>query len=228
MDSGEPKAGETAREPLLREWRCVACGRVTAFRVEAGTALPRIGPPCNRCDEVTRLVALDGEPAHESDEWRALGDRPAVADPPAASPVAATQRSRPARAAAGADAPLPPPRRRYWRPLLILTEFWYARRASQHLLGLYRVVRQQQPGQTDRERYEELVVRWRGLDRCAARAILHRAEQSFSDWDSERDLKLRDVVLYVVTDEYIRDHPERHGARSRMARTIARAVPRSL
>jgi len=112
--------------------------------------------------------------------------------------------------------------------LLIVTEFWYARRASLRLLKVHDAIRREQPKQTKWARYQEVVVRWSGVDSDAARAVLRRAQQSVSDWEADRDLRFRDVVLYVIVDDYLRAHPERHGARSRMVRTVGRIVAQEL
>jgi hypothetical protein len=67
------------------------------------------------------------------------------------------------------------------------------------------------------------VTGWSGVDSDAARTVLRRAEQSVSDWEANRDLPIRDLVLYLIVDGHLRAHPERHGARSRMARTVRKA-----
>jgi hypothetical protein len=120
------------------------------------------------------------------------------------------------------------PSRRLPRPLLILFEYWHARRASRRLLAIYRRVRTEQSLPTGRALYEEVVMRWAGVDRPAARSILGRAAQSFVDWNSERDLRFRDVALYLVVQEYMVARPERHGVVARMGNAVARVVAADL
>ena len=143
--------------------------------------------------------------------------RPAVARPPrsAASPV-----ERTLDALYGAA--------RMPAPLRVLAEYWHVRRASRRLLNLYHAVRDEQSERSDQALYQDVVMRWSEIHRHDARAVLRRAEQSVADWDADRELRFRDVVLYVITEEYLRAHPQRQGARSRMAKTVARVIPRNL
>jgi hypothetical protein len=263
-------AGAETPEPVVREWRCVACAHVTEFRWTTGGKPPRWGPECRRCGEVTALVPVAGDardmaapllallrallvgvtemaasepsvpaqrPAEPAEPARALAE---MAAPPSesvsAEPVAPAQSpggnatpdmeptaplasDKPARS----DHPARMP-----GPLLIISEYFYTRRASRRLLQLYETVHREHPKHGARALYEEVVVRWSDVDVPAARAILRRAAQSFVDWDSDRDLRFRDVVIYLVADGYVRAHPERRGARSRMARTAARTIPREI
>ena len=71
-------------------------------------------------------------------------------------------------------------------------------------------------------------MRRSGLDASAANMILRKAEQSYSDWGADRDLRFRDVVFYVVVDEYIQAHGERLGAQVPMERVVSRTIPRDL
>lgn len=113
-------------------------------------------------------------------------------------------------------------------PLLMMVERWHARRGSRTLLELYRVVRREQQELTGKALYEAVVIRRTGLDTGAARAILRRAEESFIDWPTERDLRFRDVVLFMVVDNYLRSHPARHGVEAQMGYVVARVIPKDL
>lgn len=55
--------------------------------------------------------------------------------------------------------------------------------------------------------------------------MLVRAAQSFVDWNTDRDLRFRDVALYVITQGYVAMHPERKGVVGRLANVVARTVP---
>lgn len=114
------------------------------------------------------------------------------------------------------------------RVSLMLSEWWYARRASRDLRGWYDRVHSEEPRLTGRPLYNRVLVRRSGLDANAADLVLRRAEQSFSDWSSDRDLRFRDVVLYVVIEEWMRNHLTRVGARTHMERVVARAIPGDL
>jgi hypothetical protein len=270
LDTGETNAGAEAPEPVVREWRCVACGHVTEFRWTTGGKPPRWGPECRRCREVTGLVPVAGDARDMAAPLLALlrsllhgapengASRPSIpaqrlpeparAAPAPAEMAAPASKNVPIEPAAPGPAPDgnaaqpmartdPPASRKSARPdrparmpgpMLIMTEFFYTRRASRRLLHLYETVHREHPKHGARALYEEVVVRWSDVDVPAARAILRRAAQSFVDWDSDRDLRFRDVVIYLVADDYVRAHPERHGARSRMARTAARTIPREI
>jgi hypothetical protein len=270
LDTGASKAGAEAPEPVVREWRCVACAHVTEFRWTTGGKPPRWGPECRRCGEVTALVPIAADARDIAAPLLALlralligvtetaasepsvpAQRPADPEGPARAPVEmagpasesapagpVALRQSPGESAARPPAPTDPPASdrsahfdrpaRMPGPLLIISEFFYTRRASRRLLRLYETVHREHPKHGARALYEEVVVRWSDVDVPAARAILRRAAQSFVDWDSDRDLRFRDVVIYLVADGYVRAHPERHGARSRMARTAARIIPREL
>jgi hypothetical protein len=88
-----------------------------------------------------------------------------------------------------------------WRLLpgvRLLAEIWFAWQASRELLDSYKRMRHEQPQLIGRTLYERIVIRRSGPDAKAAAGILRRAEQSFCEWPSERDLKFRDVVRYIV------------------------------
>lgn len=71
-------------------------------------------------------------------------------------------------------------------------------------------------------------MRWSGVDRIAARASLRRAEQSFVSWTEDRELRLRDVVLYHVVESFLRAHPERGGVGALIERIVARVISERL
>jgi len=89
----------------------------------------------------------------------------------------------------------------------------FAWHASYELLDLYKRIHREEPQLTGRTLYERVVIRRSGLDTKAATGVLMRAEQSFCDWPSGRDLRFRDVVQYVVVDEFLRSHVATLGTR---------------
>ncbi len=221
VDTEASSNAERSPEPQQRQARCAVCGNIAAFQFNACAELPAWGPPCARCqNEFTELVPLAAELAAEAANAMPSPDQPAV--PRDSSRVTRAVRFFALRGLASDHSS------RARGPLLTITEFWYTRRASRRLLRLHDAVRRELPTQPKRARYEEVVGRWAGIDLPAARAVLERAEQSVSDWDTDRDLRFFDVVLYVVSDDYLRAHPERHGARSRIAQTVGRVISRHL
>ena len=61
-----------------------------------------------------------------------------------------------------------------------------------------------------------------------AAEIVRRAEESFTDWPVERELRFRHVVHYLIFDEYIHGAKERQGTRINIGNTVARIIPEDL
>jgi hypothetical protein len=110
----------------------------------------------------------------------------------------------------------------------LVAEKRFASHASRELLDLYKRIQIEEPQLTGRKLYERVVIRRSGLDAQAAVDVLRRAEESFCDWPSGRDLKFHDVVQYVVIDEYLRSHVASVGTRTNMVKVAARAIPHDL
>jgi orotate phosphoribosyltransferase len=83
------------------------------------------------------------------------------------------------------------------------------------------------PQCTGKTLYERIVSRRSGLDVQAVAGILRRAEQSFCEWPSERDLKYRDVVQYIVIEEYLRSYGA-IGTHTNLAKVVAYVIPDKL
>jgi hypothetical protein len=110
-------------------------------------------------------------------------------------------------------------------PGALLAERRFASQASRELLDLYTRTKLEEPQLTGKALYERVVIRRSGLDARGAAGVLLRAEESFCDWPSGRDLKFQDVVQYVVIDEYLRSHVANVGTRTNMVNVVARAIP---
>jgi hypothetical protein len=110
----------------------------------------------------------------------------------------------------------------------MVAEKWYARRASRELLEWYRRVHGEEPQLAGTALYQRVIVRRSGFDVKAAAGIVRRAEQSFCAWPSDRDLRFRDVVLYVVIDEYLRSHSTHLGTQTNMGEVVVRLIPGDL
>jgi len=104
----------------------------------------------------------------------------------------------------------------------------HAARASDDLLALYRTVKADHPGWTDRELYKLVVMARAGCDSTAADAILKCAEESFAEWPTRRELTLCDVVHYLSVTEFLATHLGETGIHSSIARVVKSHVPRDL
>jgi hypothetical protein len=144
--------------------------------------------------------------------------------------------TRPSVAASPEAASQPPPANRAWSigkwfqfpGSQLVAEKRFAWHASRELLDSYKRIQLEEPQLTGRTLYERVVIRRSGLDVQAAVGVLRRAEESFCDWPSGRDLKFHDVVQYVVIDEYLRSHVGTVGTRTNMVKVVARIIPHDL
>jgi hypothetical protein len=117
-----------------------------------------------------------------------------------------------------------------WRLLpgvRLLTEIWFAWQASRELLDSYQRMHREDPQLLGKTLYERIVSRRSGLDVQAVAGILRRAEQSFCAWPSERDLKYRDVVQYIVIEEYLRTYGA-IGTQTNLVKVVAYVIPNDL
>jgi hypothetical protein len=104
----------------------------------------------------------------------------------------------------------------------------YARKASTQLLELYGRAHREHPDLTGRALYEAVIARRLGPDATKAATIVRRAEESFTDWPVERELRFRHVVHYQIFDEYQRQAPTRQGTRTNMGDVVARIIPEEI
>jgi hypothetical protein len=109
-----------------------------------------------------------------------------------------------------------------------VTERWFAWHASRELLSLYNRVHREEPQLSGRSLYEQVVVRRSGVDVKSAAGAIRRAEQSFCEWPTERDLKFREVVKYLIIDEYIKSHAEKRGTYTSMEAMVSWVIPKDL
>ena len=70
-----------------------------------------------------------------------------------------------------------------------------------------------------------MIARRLGCDDRKAAQIVLRAEESFTDWPVERELRFRHVVHYQVFDEFTRSGSAREGTRTNMGVVVARIIP---
>ena len=108
----------------------------------------------------------------------------------------------------------------------IVAEMWCAWRTSCEMLSWYRRVSVEEPQLTGGLLYKEVIVRRSGLDIEAASGVLRRVRQSFCEWPSPRKVRYRDVVHYVVVDEYMRSQlTDFRGTYTNMRRVVASVIP---
>ena len=111
------------------------------------------------------------------------------------------------------------------RLLVSRAERRYAKEASSQLLELYRQERRGRPELNPRALYQSIVAQRLGPQSGRAGEIVRRAEESFTDWPSNRELKFRDVVHYLIFDEYIRSANAREGTKTNMGVVVGRVIP---
>ncbi len=104
----------------------------------------------------------------------------------------------------------------------------YARQASRELLELYWREHSEHPELTGRSLYVAVVARRLGPDATSAADVVLRAEESFTDWPVERELRFRHVVHYQIFAEYTRQGPARQGTRTNLGEAVARIIPEEI
>jgi hypothetical protein len=104
----------------------------------------------------------------------------------------------------------------------------YAKQASAQLLALYRRERRERPELNPRALYQSIAAQRLGRQAGRAGELIRRAEESFTDWPAERELRFRDVVHYLVFDEYMRLGTAREGTRTNMGVVVAQVIPEDL
>ena len=104
----------------------------------------------------------------------------------------------------------------------------YARQASRELLELLRAVAREHPELSGRMLYRAVIARRLGCDDRKAAEIVLRAEDSFTDWPAERELRFRHVVHYQVFNEFTHSGPERAGTRTNMGAVVTRVIPEDI
>jgi hypothetical protein len=119
-------------------------------------------------------------------------------------------------------------RPRFPRAAGVLAEKWYAWCATHEFLQWYQRVGGANPQLTGTQLYQEIIVRRFGLDLEVARCVLQRVRQSFCEWPRRRELRFRDVVNYLVMDEYMHAHSTEVGTYTDMRRMVSSIIPSDL
>lgn len=104
----------------------------------------------------------------------------------------------------------------------------YARQASRELLELLQLERHEHPERSGRSLYQAVVSRRLGPNAARAAEVVLHAEESFIDWPVERELRFRDVVHYLIFDEYTRRSATSEATRTNIGDVVARIIPESI
>jgi hypothetical protein len=102
----------------------------------------------------------------------------------------------------------------------------YAKHASEQLLDLYWRERRERPDLNGRALYEAVAARRLGPNPpISAAEIVRRAAESFADWPAERAVRFRDVVQYLIFEEYMRAGTAREATKTNMGVVVAHVIP---
>jgi hypothetical protein len=109
-----------------------------------------------------------------------------------------------------------------------LAERRFARHASRELLDLFWLEQREHPELSGRSLYQAVVARRLGPEAARAAQVILRAEESFTDWPVERELRFRHVVHYLIFDEFTRRSSARQGTKTNIGVVVARIIPEEL
>ena len=97
------------------------------------------------------------------------------------------------------------------------------------MLDLFRRERRDRPELSGCALYEAVVARRLGeKPRISAAEVVRRAEESFTTWPVERAIRFRDVVHYLIFDEYTHHGKVREATKTNMGAAVARVIPEEL
>jgi hypothetical protein len=104
----------------------------------------------------------------------------------------------------------------------------FARNASAELLELYWQHRGEHPEMSNRALYQNIVAQRLGPQAVRPEEIVRRAEESFTDWPAEKDLRFRHVAHYLIFYEYTLLDPARQGTMTNMGVAVAKVIPEDI
>jgi hypothetical protein len=108
-----------------------------------------------------------------------------------------------------------------------MAERRFARRRGRELLQFYERIHGSQPQASGEVLYAKVVI-LAGYNPKEAQSVILRATQSFCEWPTERQLRFRDVVRYLVVTEYLRSHAGSDGTHTNMENAAMRVIPEKL
>jgi hypothetical protein len=124
---------------------------------------------------------------------------PVIAQPPNAAPLDRTE--------GGA---VTEPLHRPWFSSISWLLAWEQQRSAvrccREMLAMHAKVSAANPGLSGRSLYLLVVAARLGLSDRAADTVLLHAEQSYSIWPVERELRFQDVVHYLAVTEFVAEH----------------------
>ena len=109
-----------------------------------------------------------------------------------------------------------------------LREWRFARRVCNEVLRAYDQVRERSPELDGPALYEAVIAQRLRLDAPQAQRVLQDAHASREDWDNERSVCLRDIVLYMIVSEYLREGKGHRGMSLDLAAFLDQRVPAHL
>ena len=104
----------------------------------------------------------------------------------------------------------------------------FARRASAELLRIYWHERKEHPELSGRDLYQRVVARRLGARHERARDIIRGACDSFTQWPAPRELRFRDVVRFLVFEEYTHSDSTHWWTKTDMGDVVARVIPEDI
>jgi hypothetical protein len=96
------------------------------------------------------------------------------------------------------------------------------------MMEIVRVLQKKEPALAGEALYRKAIVKRLGCDDAMAREIIRLADLSFAQWPEERDVKLRDVVNYVIVNQIMSAHSAAMGTRIDMQDIVSAAIPAEL
>lgn len=109
-----------------------------------------------------------------------------------------------------------------------LREWRFARKVCNEALRAYDRVRERSPALSGTALYEAVIAQRLRLDPQQAGRMLQDAHASREDWDNDRPVCLRDVVLYMIVSEYLREGKGHRGMSLDLAQFLDQRVPAHL
>ncbi len=109
-----------------------------------------------------------------------------------------------------------------------LREWRFARRVCTESLRAYDHVRERSPSLAGAPLYEAVVAQRLKLDAQQAGRLVRDAHASREDWEHERPVCLRDVVLFMIVSEYLREGKGHRGMSLDLGNFLDQRVPAHL
>jgi hypothetical protein len=109
-----------------------------------------------------------------------------------------------------------------------LREWRFARRVCNEALRAYDSVRERSPALAGAPLYEAVVAQRLRIDAQQASRLVQDAYASREDWEHDRPVCLRDVVLFMIVSEYLREGKGHRGMSLDLGNFLEQRVPAHL